>query len=78
MAVSVKLAADIDRRLRALAREMSCSHHFMMCEAIKRYVEDEEARLRIARAQMQIDESPVRTGANDVEETEHPRRALAG
>ena len=45
MAVSVKLDVDIDRRLRVLAREKSCSHHYMMCEAIRRFVEEEEARL---------------------------------
>lgn len=46
MAVSVKLEADIDRRLRLLARELNCSHHYLMCEAIRRFVEEQEARLR--------------------------------
>lgn len=44
MAMSVKLCADIDARLRALAKEMNCSHHWLMCEAIRRFVEAEEAR----------------------------------
>lgn len=46
MAVSVKLDVDTDRRLRMLARETGYSHHFIMCQAIKRFVVDEEARLR--------------------------------
>lgn len=57
MAVSVRLDLDIDRRLRVLARELSCSHHYMMCEAIRRFVEDEEARLR--------GEKPVAAPAGD-------------
>lgn len=46
MAVSVKLCAKIDQRLRALARQMNCSNHWLMVEAIRRFVECEEARLR--------------------------------
>lgn len=46
MAVSVKLCAKIDQRLRALARQMNCSNHWLMVEAIRRFVEFEEARLR--------------------------------
>ncbi|MBB4063231.1 CopG family ribbon-helix-helix protein [Gellertiella hungarica] len=49
MAVSVKLCAKIDRRLRALAKQMGCSNHWLMVEAIRRFVEDEEERLGLAR-----------------------------
>lgn len=45
MAVSVKLCAKIDQRLRALARQLNCSNHWLMVEAIRRFVEDEEQRL---------------------------------
>lgn len=47
MAVSVKLSAKIDSRLRALARHRNCSQHYMMVEAITRFVESEEARLNL-------------------------------
>lgn len=45
MAVSVKLCAKIDQRVRSLARRLNCSHHFIMVEAIRRFVECEEQRL---------------------------------
>lgn len=44
MALSIKLCANIDSRLRALAREMNCSQHWLMCEAIRQFIESEEAR----------------------------------
>ena len=55
MAVSVKLCAKIDQRLRALARQLNCSNHWLMVEAIRRFVEDEEARLRHAGAEERRD-----------------------
>lgn len=62
MAVSVKLDADIDRRLRLLARELNCSHHYIMCEAIRRFVEEQEARLR----------NQIGTGPAHVDDTAGP------
>lgn len=44
MPISVKLSANIDSRVRALAKEMNCSQHWIMCEAVRRFVETEEAR----------------------------------
>lgn len=55
MAVSVKLCAKIDQRLRALARQLNCSNHWLMVEAIRRFVEDEEERLRHAGAEERLD-----------------------
>ena len=45
MAISVKLCANIDGRLRALAKEKNCSQHWIMVEAIRRYVEAEEVNI---------------------------------
>lgn len=45
MAASIKLCANIDKRLRALAKEKNCSQHWIMCEAIKRFVETEEEKM---------------------------------
>nr|WP_316655467.1 hypothetical protein [uncultured Gellertiella sp.] len=45
MAASIKLCANLDQRLRALAKERNCSQHWMMCEAIKRFIEEEECKM---------------------------------
>lgn len=44
MALSVKLGARLDQKLRDLAEQMQCSRHFLMCEAIRIYVETEEMK----------------------------------
>ncbi len=54
MAVSVKLCAKIDQRLRALAKQLNCSNHWLMVEAITRFVEDEESRLSHGQKQEEV------------------------
>lgn len=44
MALSVKLCARLDQKLRDLAAEKQCSRHYLMCEAIRLYVEAEEMK----------------------------------
>lgn len=44
MALSVKLCARLDQKLRDMAVEMNCSRHYLMCEAIRIYVEAYEMK----------------------------------
>ena len=44
MAVSIKLDEDLKGRVQLLARTRRRSPHWVMCEAIRQYVEHEEAR----------------------------------
>ncbi len=58
MALSVKLCARLDQKLRDLAEEMQCSRHFLMCEAIRIYVETEEMKRFQAKTSVALSGEP--------------------
>lgn len=43
--LSVKLEAEEKNLLTKIAKEKECSVHFLMCQAVREYIEREQARL---------------------------------
>ena len=62
MAVSVKLDDDMRKRIQSLAESKQRSSHWIMREAIRTYVEKEEARQSLDRASEEAMEHYRRTG----------------
>ncbi len=64
MATSIKLDDELSERVRRLADLRQCSPHWVMCEAIRQYVEREEAREGFTQAAVASWKAYRETGAH--------------